>query len=72
MHTLHSLAMYKPGSGVVGRKAHDQPAAGRKKRGIAARWIVELEAGFAAIPDAGALADDIVIWSDALARVRHS
>lgn len=63
MHLLHSLAMYKPGSWVVGGKAHDQPAAGRKKRGIAARWVIELEASFAAIPDAGTLTDDIVIWS---------
>jgi hypothetical protein len=63
--------MYEPGSWVVSGKAHDQPTAGGKKCGIATRWIVELETSFAAIPDAGTLADDIVIWSDTLAKVRY-
>jgi len=59
--------MDEPGSRVVGREAHDQPAACREKRGIAARWVVELEAGLTTIPDSGALTDDIVIWSAMLA-----
>jgi len=56
--------MDEPGPRVVSREAHNQPAACRKKRGIASRRVVELETSFAAIPDARALADDIVIWSD--------
>ena len=61
---MHSLAMDEPGSWVIGGKAHDQPAACREKRGIAARRVVEFETGLATIPYSGALTDDIVIWSD--------
>jgi len=53
--------MDEPGPRVVGGKTHDQPTACRKKGGIATGWVVELETGFAAIPDARALADNIVI-----------
>jgi hypothetical protein len=53
--------MDEPGPGIVGGEAHDQPTACRKERGIATRWVVELETSFAAIPDARALADDIVV-----------
>ena len=56
--------MDEPGSRVVGREAHDQPAACREERGIASRWVVELETGLTTIPNSGALTDDIVIWSD--------
>ena len=64
---MHLLAMDEPGSWVVGGKPHDQPAACREKRGIAARWVVELETGLTTIPHSEALTDDIVIWSDMLA-----
>jgi len=43
--------MDQPGSRVVSREAHDQPAACWEKRSIAARWVVELEAGLTTIPD---------------------
>lgn len=66
------LAMYEPCSWVVGGEAHDQPTAGGKKRGIATRWVVKLETSFAAIPDARALANDIVIWSEILAQFRRT
>ena len=59
--------MDEPSSWVVGREAHDQPTACREERGIAARWVVELETGLTTIPHSEALTDDIVIWSDVLA-----
>jgi hypothetical protein len=56
--------MDEPGSWVVGGKPHDQPAACREKRGIAARRVVEFETGLATIPYPGALTNHIVVWID--------
>jgi hypothetical protein len=61
---VHSLAVDKPSPWVDCREAHDQPSSGGEKGGIAAGWVVKLKIGFATIPDAGALADDIVIWNE--------
>jgi hypothetical protein len=59
--TVYSLAMDEPSAWIVRWEAHDQPTSGRKKCGVAARRIIELEACLAAVPDTRALDNDIVI-----------
>lgn len=53
--------MDEPSSWVVGREAHNEPSSRREKGGVATRWIVELQARFATIPNTRTLTDDIVI-----------
>lgn len=63
-----NMAVHDPGARVIRGERNQHVAVAGQRSGVATGWVVEVEAGGAAVPDAGAAADDVVtvgvFWLD--------
>ena len=55
------MAMHDPGPGIVSREGDEQVAAAGESRRVATGWVVEGEAGGAAVPHSGTLSYNVEV-----------